>query len=66
MTRATKKITATAKCASFDIDLNAVIKTKGLAANEVEDIQRKLRQGVADVISKLPFAHVYSHEVRVR
>lgn len=67
MKKVEKKVRATAKCASFDIELHATIVPNGsLAASEVADIQRKLRQKLAETVSGLPFAHIYSHEVRVR
>ncbi len=61
-----RKAKATAKCASFDIQIAAEFSPHGLAAGEVDDIKRKLKNGLAELIAKLPFAHVYPCEVRVR
>lgn len=61
-----KKVKAQAKCASFDIEVSAEFIPHGLATSEVADIQRKLKQKIADSIASLPFAHIYSCEVNVR
>jgi hypothetical protein len=66
MRDATKKVRANAKCASFDIEVTAVIKTHGLAAAEVEDVKRKFKHNITTAIAGLPFAHVYPCEVRVK
>lgn len=62
----TKKVTATAKCASFDIEVSAKISTRNLSKDEAEDVQRKLRHNLTTTIAKLPFAHVYPNEVQTR
>lgn len=61
-----RKASAQAKCATFDIEISASFQPKGLAAEEIDDVQRKLKNGLADLISKLPFAQTYPFEVRVR
>jgi hypothetical protein len=66
MKKTIKKVTATAKCASFDIEMTATITGKGLVKSELEDVQRKLRHKITTTIADLPFAHVYPNEVRVR
>ena len=62
----TKKVTATAKCASFDIEVTAKITSTNLTKSEVEDVQRKFRHQLTTSVAKLPFAHVYPNEVQVR
>jgi hypothetical protein len=62
----TKRVRATAKCASFDIEITATIKTHGLANAEADDVKRKLKHQLAASVAALPFAHVYPGEVRVR
>lgn len=61
-----KRVRAQAKCASFTIDIDAKFYPHGLAAGEVDDIKRKLRQKLADAVASLPFSHVYPCEVRTR
>lgn len=61
-----KIVRAKAKCASFDIEIVATIRTKGLVPDEVNQIKRKLKQKFTDAVAVLPFAHVYPCEVRVR
>lgn len=61
-----RKASAKAKCASFEIEINAQFSPHGLASDEVNDVQRKLKNGLAELVAKLPFAHVYPFEVKVR
>lgn len=62
-----KTVKANAKCASFDIEVQAVIKPNShLTSEEVTEISKKLRQKLSDGIANLPYAHIYPHEVRVR
>lgn len=61
-----KKASATAKCLTFDIEMTASFQPRGLDAEEVQDIQRKLKDGMAQLISKLPFSETYPFEVQVR
>ena len=61
-----KQVSAAAKCASFDIEVIASLNMKGLAPSEQDDVRRKLRNELAKVISKLPFAHVYPSEVKTK
>ncbi len=57
---------AEANCASFAISLDVAFVPHGLAASEVEDVKRALKNGISQMVSKLPFAHVYPFEVKVR
>lgn len=61
-----RTVKAQAKCASFDIEISATFKPRGLGAEEVNDVQRKLRNNLSNAIAKLPFAHVYPCEIKVR
>lgn len=62
-----KRVVAKAKCAQFDISVSAEFTpSANLAGEEIQDIQRKLRQKIAEAVASLPFAHIYSHEVHVR
>ncbi len=61
-----RRMTAKAKCASFDIELTAQFAPHGLASDEINDVQRKLKQKITEAISSLPFAHIYPWEVRLR
>lgn len=61
-----RKVRAQAKCASFDIEISATFKPHGLGSEEVNDVQRKLRNNLSNAIAKLPFAHVYPCEIKVR
>lgn len=61
-----RKVRAAAKCASFDIQIEAVFTANGLSNEQISDIRRKLRQTLAGGIAKLPFAHVYPCEVKLR
>lgn len=62
----TKRVRATCKAANFEIDITAEFKAGGLASFESDEVKRRLRQGLADMIAKLPFAEVYPNEVRLR
>lgn len=61
-----KTVTAKAKCNSYDIEIIAKFKPRGLVADETSDVQRKLRQKISEMISGLPFSHIYPHEVKVK
>lgn len=62
-----RKATAKAKGATFDIEVTAVINTKKvLSSEETLEIQKDFKQRLCDSISKLPYAHIYSHEVQIR
>jgi len=60
-----KKVKAQAKCASFDIEIKATIRGRGLVDSELEDIRRKLGHKLTSTVSGLPFSHVYPYEVQV-
>lgn len=62
----TKKINLKAKCASFDIEIQAKINTKGLCADEIEQVQKNLKHRLSDSVSKLPFSHIYPYEVSLK
>lgn len=62
----TKRVTAVARCESFDIQISAEFTPRGLGSDEVLDVQKKLKNDLAVTIAKLPFAHIYPFEVRVR
>ncbi len=61
-----KRVTISAQCQGFNIDIQANIDTKGLTARESDDVKRALQFRLADSISKLPFSEIYVHEVKVR
>lgn len=61
-----KKVKATAKCETFDIEINAAFTPRGLSIEQVSDVHRKLKQSLADAISKLPFAFIYPWEVKIK
>lgn len=63
---ARKYVRVNAKCASFDIEVEAKINTKGLVADEIEQVQKELKHKMTAVIAKLPFAHIYPYEVTVK
>lgn len=61
-----RKVTATAKAEGFDIEIVATFRPRGIASFEIDEVQRTLRQNLTMAVSKLPFAHIHSHEVKVR
>ncbi len=63
--RPAKFVKGEAKCASFDIQISAEFFPRGLATAEIEDVRRKLKNSIAQMVARLPFAHVYPFEVKV-
>ena len=61
-----KKVSATAKCDCFDIDVSVDLRTRGLVDDEAEEVRRRLRDGLTKLIAGLPFARVYPFEVRTK
>lgn len=61
-----KIVKARAKAASFDIEIEAVFTPHGLSSEEVNDVKRKLGQNLTEAVAKLPFAHIFSHEVKIK
>lgn len=57
------KVSATAPCASFEIEVKAKIVSKNLSSEEMKDVQRKLKQKLSDTIAQLPHSHIYPCEV---
>jgi hypothetical protein len=63
---AKKKIKVTARCASFDVEIEATVNARGLVADEVDMVTKNLKHRLQNTVAKLPFAHVYPYEVRVK
>ena len=61
-----RRVKAIAKCAAFEIEVVAVFSSETLVADEMDDVKRKLKNNLANSISKLPFAHTYPYEVRFK
>lgn len=66
MSKKIRTVKAQAKCQSFDIEIEAKFTPKGLVPDEVDDVRRKLKHQMTEMVAKLPFAHVYPFEVTVR
>lgn len=66
MKRTKRKTTAVATCSGFDIEIVALVKTKGLDADESQQVNRALKDKLTKTISTLPFAHTYPFEVVIR
>lgn len=66
MAKKEKVVRARAKCASFDIEVEARISGKTLVADELDNVRRKLKHKLTTTIAGLPYSHVYPYEVTVR
>lgn len=62
-----RKVKASALCEGFEINIEAVIQPHAtLGPDDIIEVQRKLRQKLTMSVASLPFAKIFSHEVRVR
>lgn len=55
-----------AKCSGFNIQINAMIDTKGLSKEDSDNVKRKLTDKITKSIAGLPFSFTYPHEMVIK
>lgn len=61
-----KELTVLAKCSGFNIQVSALIDTKGLSKEDSDNVKRKLTDKVTKAIASLPFSFTYPHEMEIK